>query len=150
MTTAWSQTQARLLPRHQSSPFAWHLEVDVAFVLAPWTPSEKRIARLINFVDQGIRLQLLSSPNGLSHAVNMACQFLLWFQIVFTLISHAFTALILQLMALWSSMVKTTPYRRRCSAAVLHWWPKQRGSLFAAIGHCSRKIVEITGNTETI
>ena len=32
----------------------WALhEVDVAFVLAPWTPSEKRISRLINFVDQG-------------------------------------------------------------------------------------------------
>ena len=29
------------------------VQVDVAFVLAPWTPSEKRIARLINFVDQG-------------------------------------------------------------------------------------------------
>lgn len=28
-------------------------QVDVAFVLAPWTPSEKRIARLISFVDQG-------------------------------------------------------------------------------------------------
>ena len=28
-------------------------QVDVAFVLAPWTPSDKRIARLINFVDQG-------------------------------------------------------------------------------------------------
>lgn len=35
-------------------PLHWsHLQVDVAFVLAPWTPSEKRIARLINFVDQG-------------------------------------------------------------------------------------------------
>ena len=28
-------------------------QIDVAFVLAPWTPSDKRIARLINFVDQG-------------------------------------------------------------------------------------------------
>ena len=36
-------------------------------------------------------------------------------------------------MALWSSMVETTWYRRRCSAAVLHWWPKQRGSLVALI-----------------
>ena len=36
------------------APLHWsHLQVDVAFVLAPWTPSEKRIARLINFVDQG-------------------------------------------------------------------------------------------------
>lgn len=41
-------------------------QVDVAFVLAPWTPSEKRIARLINFVDQGGGAVLLSFIGGLS------------------------------------------------------------------------------------
>lgn len=41
-------------------------QVDVAFVLAPWTPSEKRISRLINFVDQGGGAVLLSFIGGLS------------------------------------------------------------------------------------
>merc|ERR1719221_526351 len=41
-------------------------QVDVAFVLAPWTPSEKRIARLINFVDLGGGAVLLSFIGGLS------------------------------------------------------------------------------------
>jgi len=41
-------------------------QVDVAFVLAPWTPSEKRIARLINFADQGGGAVLLSFIGGLS------------------------------------------------------------------------------------
>jgi len=41
-------------------------QVDVAFVLAPWTPSEKRIARLIKFVDQGGGAVLLSFIGGLS------------------------------------------------------------------------------------
>lgn len=40
-------------------------QVDVAFVLAPWTPSEKRISRLINFVDQGGGAVLLSFIGGL-------------------------------------------------------------------------------------
>jgi len=44
-------------------------QVDVAFVLAPWTPSEKRIARLINFVDQGGGAVLLSFIGGLSKGV---------------------------------------------------------------------------------
>jgi len=41
-------------------------QVDVAFVLAPWTPSEKRISRLISFVDQGGGAVLLSFIGGLS------------------------------------------------------------------------------------
>lgn len=44
-------------------------QVDVAFVLAPWTPSEKRISRLINFVDQGGGAVLLSFIGGLSKGV---------------------------------------------------------------------------------
>lgn len=44
-------------------------QVDVAFVLAPWTPSEKRIARLISFVDQGGGAVLLSFIGGLSKGV---------------------------------------------------------------------------------
>ncbi|CAJ1436616.1 unnamed protein product, partial [Effrenium voratum] len=44
-------------------------QVDVAFVLAPWTPSEKRIARLIHFVDQGGGAVLLSFIGGLSKGV---------------------------------------------------------------------------------
>merc|ERR1712151_915486 len=41
-------------------------QVDVAFVLAPWTPSGQRIARLINFVEQGGGAVLLSFIGGLS------------------------------------------------------------------------------------
>jgi len=41
-------------------------QVDVAFVLAPWTPSDKRITKLINFVDQGGGAVLLSFIGGLS------------------------------------------------------------------------------------
>merc|ERR1712014_494645 len=41
-------------------------QFDVAFVLAPWTPSGQRIARLINFVDQGGGAVLLSFIGGLS------------------------------------------------------------------------------------
>lgn len=41
-------------------------QVDVAFVLAPWTPSDKRIMKLINFVDQGGGAVLLSFIGGLS------------------------------------------------------------------------------------
>mmetsp|Transcript_119813 Transcript_119813/g.382467 ORF Transcript_119813/g.382467 Transcript_119813/m.382467 type:complete len:601 (-) Transcript_119813:126-1928(-) len=41
-------------------------KVDVAFVLAPWTPSDKRIASLINFVDNGGGAVLLSFIGGLS------------------------------------------------------------------------------------
>eukprot|EP00928_Gymnodinium_smaydae_P036108 TRINITY_DN25283_c0_g1_i2.p1 TRINITY_DN25283_c0_g1~~TRINITY_DN25283_c0_g1_i2.p1 ORF type:complete len:401 (+),score=57.05 TRINITY_DN25283_c0_g1_i2:438-1640(+) len=41
-------------------------QVDVAFVLAPWTPSGQRIARLINFVDHGGGAVLLSFIGGLS------------------------------------------------------------------------------------
>jgi len=41
-------------------------QVDVAFVLAPWTPSGQRISRLINFVDQGGGAVLLSFIGGLS------------------------------------------------------------------------------------
>eukprot|EP00439_Symbiodinium_sp_Y106_P035816 s5758_g4.t1 len=44
-------------------------DIDVAFVLAPWTPSDKRIARLINFVDQGGGAVLLSFIGGLSKGV---------------------------------------------------------------------------------
>eukprot|EP00933_Yihiella_yeosuensis_P031833 TRINITY_DN2543_c0_g4_i2.p1 TRINITY_DN2543_c0_g4~~TRINITY_DN2543_c0_g4_i2.p1 ORF type:complete len:659 (-),score=130.53 TRINITY_DN2543_c0_g4_i2:322-2181(-) len=44
-------------------------QVDVAFVLAPWTPSEKRVARLINFVDRGGGAVLLSFIGGLSKGV---------------------------------------------------------------------------------
>lgn len=44
-------------------------QVDVAFVLAPWTPSEKRVSRLINFVDQGGGAVLLSFIGGLSKGV---------------------------------------------------------------------------------
>jgi len=44
-------------------------QIDVAFVLAPWTPSDKRIARLINFVDQGGGAVLLSFIGGLSKGV---------------------------------------------------------------------------------
>merc|ERR1740123_2979070 len=41
-------------------------QVDVAFVLAPWTPSDKRISKLIDFVDQGGGAVLLSFIGGLS------------------------------------------------------------------------------------
>jgi len=41
-------------------------QIDVAFVLAPWTPSDKRITKLINFVDQGGGAVLLSFIGGLS------------------------------------------------------------------------------------
>lgn len=41
-------------------------KVDVAFVLAPWTPSDKRIMSLINFVDKGGGAVLLSFIGGLS------------------------------------------------------------------------------------
>jgi len=41
-------------------------EVDVAFVLAPWTPSEKRVAALIDFVDRGGGAVLLSFIGGLT------------------------------------------------------------------------------------
>merc|ERR1712014_367293 len=44
-------------------------QFDVAFVLAPWTPSGQRIARLINFVDQGGGAVLLSFIGGLSKGV---------------------------------------------------------------------------------
>lgn len=40
---------------------------------------------------------LLSSPNGLSQSATIVFHFLLWFQIVFTLLSRAFTAVILRL-----------------------------------------------------
>mmetsp|Transcript_85954 Transcript_85954/g.179702 ORF Transcript_85954/g.179702 Transcript_85954/m.179702 type:complete len:621 (-) Transcript_85954:137-1999(-) len=41
-------------------------KVDVAFVLAPWTPSDKRIASLINFVEKGGGAVLSSFIGGLS------------------------------------------------------------------------------------
>lgn len=41
-------------------------QVDVAFVLAPWTPWDKKITRLINFVDNGGGAVLLSFIGGLS------------------------------------------------------------------------------------
>merc|ERR1712039_86961 len=50
-------------------------QVDVAFVLAPWTPSEKRIARLISFVDQGGGAVLLSFIGGLSKGVWLERQY---------------------------------------------------------------------------
>lgn len=50
-------------------------QIDVAFVLAPWTPSEKRIARLINFVDQGGGAVLLSFIGGLSKGIWLEKQY---------------------------------------------------------------------------
>ncbi|CAK0863508.1 unnamed protein product [Prorocentrum cordatum] len=41
-------------------------QIDVAFVLAPWTPELKRISTLINFADQGGGVVLLSFIGGLS------------------------------------------------------------------------------------
>mmetsp|Transcript_77178 Transcript_77178/g.153003 ORF Transcript_77178/g.153003 Transcript_77178/m.153003 type:complete len:613 (+) Transcript_77178:169-2007(+) len=41
-------------------------QVDAAFVLAPWTPSDKRISKLIDFVDKGGGAVLLSFIGGLS------------------------------------------------------------------------------------
>ena len=45
-------------------------KIDVAFVLAPWTPSDKRIARLINFVDQGLHGGLRLTRAGFGKATN--------------------------------------------------------------------------------
>mmetsp|Transcript_63786 Transcript_63786/g.152105 ORF Transcript_63786/g.152105 Transcript_63786/m.152105 type:complete len:613 (+) Transcript_63786:71-1909(+) len=50
-------------------------QVDVAFVLAPWTPSEKRISRLIHFVDQGGGAVLLSFIGGLSKGMWLERQY---------------------------------------------------------------------------
>lgn len=50
-------------------------QVDVAFVLAPWTPSEKRISQLIKFVDQGGGAVLLSFIGGFSKGVWLEKQY---------------------------------------------------------------------------
>jgi len=50
-------------------------QVDVAFVLAPWTPSDKRISRLIHFVDQGGGAVLLSFIGGLSKGMWLEKQY---------------------------------------------------------------------------
>eukprot|EP00929_Paragymnodinium_shiwhaense_P098110 TRINITY_DN59651_c0_g1_i1.p1 TRINITY_DN59651_c0_g1~~TRINITY_DN59651_c0_g1_i1.p1 ORF type:complete len:642 (+),score=91.07 TRINITY_DN59651_c0_g1_i1:118-2043(+) len=50
-------------------------KVDVAFVLAPWTPSQACISRLIDFVDQGGGAVLLSFIGGLSRGAWLEGQY---------------------------------------------------------------------------